>query len=448
METGNVSNNNEPSFQLNFTKYPNRQPISALYKSGTLKSYIGKSSTLNQYVGDTLTLENAILSISTSKMKKFLKTRKGEVLMVETNSSIDMKVTDESPLQPLYTTINWTEVGDASNISVVSEPTDEFFPIITSYTYSDELSGSLVTFSTENGGLPFKYLLLDLQPIQDLHGYDHPWPGGGGKNLYDVSQVTAKPSSATVVLDDGKVTLSGLAAYTGLGSNQTITIRAGVTYTVSAHIKAIARSSTGTNPSLGFRRVSNNSFIASSNLPAGVDEADVFRTYTPDEDVDIYVSGVIIGAAASETEAVAEYTNIQLEVGSEATSWEPYSNICPISGRTGANAYVSPSQDVADATVYNVTFGEAGTVYAGSVDVVSGKLLTRPYYASYNGETLVGPWVSSVDEYAPGATPTTGAQVVDLGGVETETQLTAQEVATLVGQNNVWSDSGDVTVRL
>lgn len=311
-----------------------------------------------------------------------------------------------------------------------------------------EYSGAIVTFFT-SVAKPLQNLITHLQPIQDLHGYDHPWPGGGGKNLYDVSQVTARPSSGTVVLDNGKITLSGLAAYTGLGSNQTITIKAGVTYTVSAHIKAIARSSTGTNPSLGFRRVSNNSFIASSNLPAGVDEADVFRTYTPDEDVDIYVSGVIIGAAASETEAIAEYTNIQLEVGSSSTAWEPYENLCPISGRTGANAYVSPSQDIADATTYPVTWQtKAGTVYGGTVDVVSGVLKSRPYYPSYNGETLVGPWVSSMDEYTPGGTPTTGAQVVDLGGTETEYTLTPQEVTTLVGTNNVWSDSGDVTVRL
>lgn len=311
-----------------------------------------------------------------------------------------------------------------------------------------EYSGAIVTFFT-SVAKPLKNLIIHLQPIQDLHGYDSPWPGGGGKNLYDVSKVTAKPSSATVVLADGKVTLSGLAAYTGLGSDQTITIRAGVTYTVSAHIKIVAQSSTGTKPSIGFRRAANNIFIATSSLPDGVVEADVSRTYTPEDDVEIYVSGTIVGSAASETEAVAEYTNIQLEVGSEATSWEPYENICPISGRTEANIYVSPTQDQQDATVYNVDWtSAAGAVYGGTVDVVTGKLKARPQYASYNGEALVGPWLSSLDAYTPSGTPTTGAQVVDMGGTETEYTLTPQEVTTLVGTNNVWSDSGDVTVRL
>lgn len=86
---------------------------------------------------------------------------------------------------------------------------------------------------------------------------------------------------------------------------------------------------------------------------------------------------------------------------------------------------------------------QAGTVYAGSIDIVSGALKARPRYASYNGETLTGPWMSSLDEYAAGATPTTGAEVVDLGGTETTYQLTAQDIVLLPAQNYLWaSNSG------
>lgn len=88
----------------------------------------------------------------------------------------------------------------------------------------------------------------------------------------------------------------------------------------------------------------------------------------------------------------------------------------------------------------------AGTVYGGTLDVVNGTLTARPYYASYNGETLVGPWVSSMDVYAENTTPTTGAQVVDLGGTATTYTLTPTEVQMLLGTNNVWSDTGDTTL--
>lgn len=90
---------------------------------------------------------------------------------------------------------------------------------------------------------------------------------------------------------------------------------------------------------------------------------------------------------------------------------------------------------------------EAGTVYAGSYEAVSGKLKSRPQYSSYNGETLVGPWLSSMDVYEAGATPTAGAQVVDLGGTETEYTITPQQVVTLVGKNAVWADVGSVFVK-
>ena len=296
VETGSVSNNNNPTLQTNFTKYPNRQPITSLYKSGQLKSYIGTVGNDNAYT-DSLSLQNAIMRISTSTLHKFLKTRKGEMLKIETSGPISMKVMDASQLQPLHATIDWAEVADASNTSVVSAPTDQFFPIIITYVYSEQLRGSLISFSAENGGLPFKELKVDMQPIQSGSG----------------------------------------------------------------------------NPSPN--------------------------------------------------------------------------NVRPITGRTGLSVYVSPTQNVADATTYAVDWtSAAGTVYGGMLDVASGVLKARPYIASYNGETLVGPWVSSMDVYTPGGTPTTGAQVVDMGGTETAYQLTKQNVVTLLGQNYVWSNGGDLTV--
>lgn len=128
VETGTVSNNNEPTLQVNFTRYPNRQPISTLYKTGSLKSYIGKVSAMNEY-SDSLTRQDEIMAISTSRLTKFLKNRKGEVLMVETASSITMETMDESTVQPLRMALNWVEVGDAASAMIVSEPTDTFFPV-------------------------------------------------------------------------------------------------------------------------------------------------------------------------------------------------------------------------------------------------------------------------------------------------------------------------------
>ena len=128
VETGAVSNNNDPTIQKNFTPYPNRQPISALYKTGKLSGYIGKTNNLNQY-SDSISLQNAIYDISVSTLDKFLKSRKGDVIKVDTASSIQMKTEDNTTQQALKATIDWVEVGDSSDISIVSVSQDGFWPL-------------------------------------------------------------------------------------------------------------------------------------------------------------------------------------------------------------------------------------------------------------------------------------------------------------------------------
>ena len=138
-------------------------------------------------------------------------------------------------------------------------------------------------------------------------------------------------------------------------------------------------------------------------------------TYTPSADVYVYFQYYESGGAHL---ADAE---LQLELGS-ATTYEPYN------GNT-----------------YNVDWStQAGTVYSGTVDVVSGELtVDMVNIPSYNGETINEPWLSSMDAYAAGTTPTIGAQVVYALATPITYQLTPQEVQMLLGENNVWSSSGD-----
>lgn len=111
-------------------------------------------------------------------------------------------------------------------------------------------------------------------------------------------------------------------------------------------------------------------------------------------------------------------------------------NLILVEGSTAA-AYTPAPEDVG---------GYTGTVYGGTLDVTRGTLMARPYYASYSGQTLVGPWVSSMDVYAAGTTPTTGAQVVDLGGTLTTVSVTPATVQTRTGNCYVWADTGDASM--
>ena len=99
-------------------------------------------------------------------------------------------------------------------------------------------------------------------------------------------------------------------------------------------------------------------------------------------------------------------------------------------------------------TVINVSWNnDAGTVYGGSINVTTGDLLvTWGEIASYAGEALPGEWLSSLDQYDPLGTPTTGAQVVYDTGSSTDYQLTPTDVTSVLGANTMYADTGDIDV--
>ena len=137
--------------------------------------------------------------------------------------------------------------------------------------------------------------------------------------------------------------------------------------------------------------------------------------------------------------------------GTAPTTYSPYSNICPITGWTGATISHSGA-DTTDPDEISITFPtEAGTVYGAKLTIHqdgSGELVVdSANIASYNGETLPSTWISDRDVYAQGTNPTTGAQVVYKLATPVTYQLTNQQVIeTLKGTNNIWADTGDVTV--
>lgn len=289
-------------------------------------------------------------------------------------------------------------------------------------------------------------LQVDMDPIQDFNGFDHPWPAGGSVNQLPVTDWFAAGYEETIkgvkftVNADGSITVKGtntgssaadftLSSVTVLPYRNTFYVAAGKwTISVSgASSDAYVVISGSGNNGFAYKQFSEGSFTGT------VTDATKPFNY------------ILIRVPAGRTVDTTIY--VQLETGQTAHAWTPYANICPISGRTGLSVYVGPTNAVGDAATYSMDWtSPAGTVYAGSADIVTGYIKSAPYYASYNGETLVGPWVSSMDAYDPEGVPTTGAQVVDLGGTMTEYHITGQDIITLVGDNYIWSDSGDVTI--
>ena len=75
------------------------------------------------------------------------------------------------------------------------------------------MSGDIVSFPNGAGGVPVKDLKADVEAIQDLHGYDHPWVGGAGKNLLPNTQGNKTQQGLTYTWNaDGGITISGTIA--------------------------------------------------------------------------------------------------------------------------------------------------------------------------------------------------------------------------------------------
>lgn len=127
VESGTVSNNNSPTLQKTFTKYPNYQPDTANYRSGTLKGLIGKVDPVTNQYSDTVELAQELNDLSTSNWTIFLKDRKGNMYMVRTGSAIQTTITDVYPNQATSIAIPWVEIGDASDAVVLAVPGDDVY---------------------------------------------------------------------------------------------------------------------------------------------------------------------------------------------------------------------------------------------------------------------------------------------------------------------------------
>lgn len=115
--SGAVGNNNSPNMMQNFTRYPTVQKNSANYRSGTLTAYIGKVS--GDKYADGIDLMAELYALSTSGLTKFLKTRKGDFMMIEVSAPVVMQIGDKFAEQPAKISLPWSECGSTDGVSVV-----------------------------------------------------------------------------------------------------------------------------------------------------------------------------------------------------------------------------------------------------------------------------------------------------------------------------------------
>lgn len=148
----------------------------------------------------------------------------------------------------------------------------------------------IASFSDGADDIPMA-LKVDVEPVQDLHGYDNPWPGGGGVNIWDEEYIYQSDR----IQSKNYIPASPETTYYRKSPNNIIPFYYDSTYT---------QIGTGIWGTGNFTTPANTSFIKFQVDPA------YGNTYKND---------------------------ISINYPATETAYYPYSNICPISGWTGCN---------------------------------------------------------------------------------------------------------------
>ena len=196
--------------------------------------------------------------------------------------------------------------------------------------------------------------IITLEPIQDLHGQSKPYPAGGGKNKYGSGDVSGT-QNATVNLS----------------------IPAG-TYTISA---VCTSSDTDASTCLALVRYTDTTYHTGVQLQRTNRSSATFVLAKQAASITFYASDTN-AHSSGDTFTVK---SIQIEEGTQSTSYAPYSNICPISGYDKIEV-LSCGKNLVYKRLSGLSINDSGTVVSlASYDLLLVKVVKDAIYTMTKG---------------------------------------------------------------
>ncbi|MBQ3276267.1 MAG: hypothetical protein IJH47_04315, partial [Oscillospiraceae bacterium] len=232
-------------------------------------------------------------------------------------------------------------------------------------------SGNIVTFTDTTGGNPITALSVEVEPVQNLNGYDNPWPAGGGKNLFE-----AEVSSSTYAGITATANGDGTFTFNGTATSQ-------FDFYFTDNRQSLAN---GTYLINGITNGSNSTYrlyaaiYGNTNRYAGLNTGDAEVTLS-NETIRLFLR--IYNGATLNNVVIKPMIRLATETDS---TFAPYSNICPISGwteakvtRTGKNILAPGTSRTQQGATYTVnpdgTITVTGTAIASSKCILNSVLL-------------------------------------------------------------------------
>jgi len=212
---------------------------------------------------------------------------------------------------------------------------------------TDTASGSIASFPDGTDLVPAKSVIIGIEPIQDLHGYDKPWSGGNGKNKIDFSQCIAGRTAfgLTSAISGEYIRFTGTCTSGGGHSWKFITIDS-------------AQQATASALSYSVFAISGASGLTVSGI-----------TFNADNTLTISLSGLVASQVYDFTIGIVGYSD-----STTPTTWTPYSNECPIGGWTGAEVQRT-GKNLLDKSIG--VFTSQNAFFGGTLSSIDGSLVLK-----------------------------------------------------------------------
>lgn len=353
---------------------------------------------------------------------------------------------------------------------------------------------------------PLEACNVDITPVQDLHGYSKPWAGGAGKNKIPLTVNDIKTLNNGFTWTDNTFTYNGVTVTLSTDADGNLTkistngtclgnfdVKIAENLSISSGTYILSGSNGGNTSTYYLQGFGNVDYTSGSGILEVDGETQFTLTATNNIRIRLYIRNT------ADMTGVEIYPMIR-ESG-DSSGFEPYSNICPISGHSSVTVNVSPTSDPAQGTTKTIPFGS--TVYGGTLDVTNGELTVTKKIITENDFTMMGGgtsggglnyfqipstepkatsgeaisnileqnqsgWSSTTPCFSTntGASPNiypvrvyaassslanfkteyAGLQIVYPLATPQTVQLTPQEVRSILGQNYIEADSGEITV--
>ena len=225
-------------------------------------------------------------------------------------------------------------------------------------------------------------LSVIIEPAQDLHGYDHPWVGGAGKNKLHVTMDSSTIGTFSMVVNsDGSVTFDGTAQseiqniLADEYPTSNITIPSG-TYKLNGGVAGVTILVYADNALIYMGSATSD---AEFTIPSGISSS--------------YVSIDI--ASGSIFSNVTMYPMVRLSTVTDGT-FEPWANVCPITGYTEVEVE-DCGKNIATTEIYKNNYVLASD---GSESYASGFIITKEIRINSSNNyylSMVGGQTSSSD---------------------------------------------------